>query len=99
VQEGGYLSDLLSSQADPEDQAMQMRRIIYEQLDYLDQVYAYYRDDMSDNWSAENPVATRKHDGHEPQGDETMLRLSGVYLCAYILCMYVYIYKCACVYT
>lgn len=70
----------MSAQADPDGQSLELRRIIYEQMDYLDRVYTYYRDDLNDNFNPDQPIpGTFKHDGHESHPRESLLRLNGLW--------------------
>lgn len=78
VQDGGYLDDLVRVQADPAAQRMELRRILYKNLDFLDMLYAHYRDDINDTRDPEQLVpAEQKHTGHLSHDDEEPLELHG----------------------
>jgi hypothetical protein len=66
-----YIRDLLEQQLDAEHEAMELRRIIYQNLPYLNQLYAYYKQDLNQSQSAEEIIDGQvEHDGHDDPGDE-----------------------------
>jgi hypothetical protein len=75
----GHLVDFLGDKGgDVDEEVMEVRRIIYENLELLDAVYAYYRDDLNDTFTADQAVpGAIKHHGHEDVGSEPGMKLSG----------------------
>ena len=73
-----HIKDLLESQQDVGHETMELRRIIYQNLPYLNQLYAYYRQDLNDSQNDELPLPGQvEHDGHDPCDDEDPMDLYG----------------------
>jgi hypothetical protein len=73
-----HIKDLLESQQDVDHETMELRRIIYQNLPYLNQLYAYYRQDLNDSQNDELPLPGQvEHDGHDPCDDEEPMDLHG----------------------
>jgi hypothetical protein len=61
-----FLNDLLADAADPHQQRMELRRILYQNMEFLDTVYEYYRLEMLDDWPPDRRLDTQvDHDGHD----------------------------------
>lgn len=74
----GHLVDHLGDQGEADTNVMEIRRLIYENLEFLDKIYAYYRDDLNDNFGSDQSVpGAMKHDGHEDSASESPMRLNG----------------------
>ena len=71
-----YIRDLLEQQQDAEHEAMEVRRVIYENLGYLNQLFAYYKQDLNQSQSAEEIIENQvEHDGHDPCDEEEPMPL------------------------
>lgn len=58
-----YNRDLLEQQRDAQHEAMELRRVIYQNLSYLNQLYAYYKQDLNQSQSAEELIENQvEHD-------------------------------------
>ena len=67
----GYVNDLIETSPEPEDEREEVRRVIWENYNYLDVLYAYYAADLNENWDLSQPVPGMvKHDGDEEEIDE-----------------------------
>ena len=51
-----YLQDLLADVPNPSEQRMELRRVLYQNMDYLDIVYEYYRLEMTEDWPADRRI-------------------------------------------
>ena len=61
-----YLQDLLADTPDPQEQRMELRRILYQNMEFLDTAYEYYRLEMTEDWPADRRIDTQvDHDGHD----------------------------------
>jgi len=77
----GYVNDLLETCPDPEEEREELRRVIWENHNYLDVLYAYYAADLNETWDLDKPVPNMiKHTGdeEEEEDDSTMLRMKGL---------------------
>ena len=74
-----HIRDLIETQQDPEAERMALRRIIYENLPFLNRVYTYYAQDRNEMIDGEDALVGQvAHDGHDPHDDEEgVLRLHG----------------------
>ena len=56
---------------DADGEVMELRRIIYQNLPYLNRLYAYYQQDLNDSQNSDEPLKDQvEHDGHDPCDDE-----------------------------
>ena len=61
-----YVVDLLSGATEPDEERMELRRVIYQNMDYLNILYAYYQADMAEDWPADKKHTVQvNHDGHD----------------------------------
>eukprot|EP00290_Baffinella_frigidus_P051542 CAMPEP_0180388142 /NCGR_PEP_ID=MMETSP0989-20121125/30653_1 /TAXON_ID=697907 /ORGANISM="non described non described, Strain CCMP2293" /LENGTH=398 /DNA_ID=CAMNT_0022389129 /DNA_START=36 /DNA_END=1232 /DNA_ORIENTATION=+ len=75
----GYVNDVLQLQSDVEEARMELRRIFYENMEFLDILYGYYKADMNEDWEYTRPIPGMvKHTGSEPE-DREPLRLRGLW--------------------
>lgn len=77
----GYVNDLLETCPDPEEEREELRRVIWENHNYLDVLYAYYAADLNETWDVEKPVPGMiKHTGdeEEEEDDTKMLQMKGL---------------------
>eukprot|EP00802_Teleaulax_amphioxeia_P007990 Tamp_07998.p1 GENE.Tamp_07998~~Tamp_07998.p1 ORF type:complete len:512 (-),score=114.06 Tamp_07998:861-2288(-) len=71
-----HIKDLLESQQDADGEVMELRRIIYQNLPYLNRLYAYYQQDLNDSQNSDEPLKDQvEHDGHDPCDDEEPMQL------------------------
>jgi len=81
VREGGYAADLIDSQADADSERLEVRRVIFENVDFLNNLYGYYRADMNEDWSHDRKIPGQEmHNGREVlDDDEEHLLLEGMW--------------------
>jgi len=80
VQEAGYIADLLDGQEDAEEQRAEVRRVLYQQSEFLDVLFAYYRADKNENWPHDKHIPGQiRHDGHEDNNWEEPMRLQDLW--------------------
>lgn len=78
----GYLNDLLEIEAEPEEEREEIRRVIWENNDFLDHLYAYYARDMNETWDASKPIEGMiKHTGDETEVEDrnSVMRMPGLW--------------------
>lgn len=74
LEDPGHVNDLIEVQADPAEERLEIRRIIWENQNYLNILFAYYKNDMNENWDPEQPIpGMTEHDGNEEDKGEAML--------------------------
>ena len=82
VQEGGFVDDIIGTQAEVDEERMEVRRLIYEHGGFLNVMYGYYKADMNEDWGHD-----RKPPGYEPHTgwegalspDEEHMQLDGLW--------------------
>lgn len=77
----GYVNDLIETCPDPEEEREELRRVIWENHNYLDVLYAYYASDLNETWDVEKPVPGMiQHTGDEEEEEEElkMLQMKGL---------------------
>jgi hypothetical protein len=71
LEDPGYVNDLIETSAEPEDEREELRRVIWENYNYLDVLYAYYAADMNETWNLSNEIpGMTKHNGDEEQEED-----------------------------
>jgi hypothetical protein len=56
----------LADTPDPQELRMELRRVLYQNMDFLDTVYEYYRLEMTEDWPPDRRIDSQvDHDGHD----------------------------------
>jgi len=62
---------LIDTSPEPEDEREEMRRVVYENYNYLDVLYGYYAADMNETWDIAQPIPDMVvHTGDEEEKDD-----------------------------